>query len=352
MQKIAILLVLAAGLTAPASAQTARLTGTVFDHMRNIPLAGAEVFLVGTEYNAVTNQDGRFFIPDLPAGLYAVSFRHAQLDLLDVIPDAVTVRMEADGTTDVQLGIPAEPRQRVVPSRPAPARTTGGAALVGVVVEAGSVRPVAGANVSISGSAIRSTTDARGRFVLFGVAPGPQMLQVEMLGYASRAEIVTVTPNRTAEVTVQLSTRPVELAPLEVSVRSDRLDRAGYYDRRDDPGLSGFYIEREDIEKRNMIAFQEVFQTIPAIFFQYVEPGVRQIRFRRAIGSGGEFCVPAIFIDGARFANPVGSMSDRSQRSDLDAVPLMAVSAIEIYVGATAPIQYGNGCGAILIWTR
>jgi hypothetical protein len=316
-------------------------------------LAGAEVFLVGTRFTAVTNQDGRFLIPDLPPGLYAVSFRHAQLDLLDVIPDAVTVKLTADSTTDVQLGIAAEARPRVAPPRPAPARIAGSrSALVGVVVEAGSVRPIVGATVSISSTGIRSTTDTRGRFVLFGVAPGPQMLQVEMLGYATRYETVTFAPDRTAEVTVELSTRPVELAPLEISVRSDRLDRAGYYDRRDDPGLSGFYIERADIEKRSLIAFQEVFQTIPAVFYQYVEPGIRQIRLRRAIASGGDFCVPAIYIDGALFANSVGSMGPGSQTSDLDAVPLMAVSAIEVYVGATAPIQYSNGCGAILIWTR
>jgi len=37
---------------------------------------------------------------------------------------------------------------------------------------------------------------------------------------------------------------------------------------------------------------------------------------------------------------------------DYDAVPVTAIEAMEIYVGANTPLQYRSPCGVILVWTR
>jgi hypothetical protein len=144
----------------------------------------------------------------------------------------------------------------------------------------------------------------------------------------------------------------VALPPLEVSVRSQVLDRFGYYDRRDDPGTFGNYIERADIEKRNLISLEEAFQTVPSVVFDYIEPGRRGIRLRRAGNLDGgansasqAFCQPLIYLDGAR-------VSTSGPTGDLSYISLASVEAIEVYVGANAPVPWGNSCGAVLIWTR
>jgi hypothetical protein len=37
---------------------------------------------------------------------------------------------------------------------------------------------------------------------------------------------------------------------------------------------------------------------------------------------------------------------------DFNAVPIVAVEAMEIFVGARTPSQYNSPCGVILVWSR
>src|SRR5438128_1817857 len=67
---IAALLALAA---APVAAQqtTGKVEGTVTDQA-GVPIANAQVFIVGTSYGAVTNDKGYYFINNVPVGTYTL----------------------------------------------------------------------------------------------------------------------------------------------------------------------------------------------------------------------------------------------------------------------------------------
>jgi hypothetical protein len=55
-----------------AESRTGSITGTVLDASTREPLIGANVILLGTNFGAATNSDGRFVIENVPVGTYAV----------------------------------------------------------------------------------------------------------------------------------------------------------------------------------------------------------------------------------------------------------------------------------------
>jgi hypothetical protein len=326
-----------------AAAQSAQITGLVFDSTMTSPLSGAEVFLIGTDYSAVTNSDGRFLIPNIQPGGYAISFRHERMEALGYLPEARAVRVAAGATLDVTLGIPRDPaaagltRAPVAVTRTDDARAT----LIGEVREAGSGRLIAGASLRIDGTEIRNVSDGRGRFVLFGVPAGARSLVVEMLGYATRTEPVAAVAGRTLELQVQLAARAIQLQPIEVRVRSDALERAGFYERRDDPGSFGRFFDRAEIERRGLATFPDLFRDVSRALVEYGGPGSTLVRFR---GSGEGLrgpCIPPLYLDGMRMVG-----------TTWDFISPVWIEAVEVYMGRETPLAYLNACGAVLVWTR
>ena len=69
---VALLALLAVG-TAPAEAQTGgTITGLVTNRATNQPVQSAQIFVAGTQRGALTNQQGRYTLPNIPAGEYEV----------------------------------------------------------------------------------------------------------------------------------------------------------------------------------------------------------------------------------------------------------------------------------------
>jgi hypothetical protein len=141
---------------------------------------------------------------------------------------------------------------------------------------------------------------------------------------------------------------PIVLDALRVSVerRNRRLERSGYFQRRDySPG--GFFVEREEIEKRNPIFLTDLFRR--ALGFRVVPTDGfgNTVVSRRAIitfQSPGN-CVPAIYLDGMQ----VEGILDHIVHPD-------DVEAIEAYAGISQIpsrwLGFHSACGVVVIWTR
>ena len=69
---VGALLVVASITATPLSAQTGKLTGVVTDQSTGQPLAGVQVYLEGTGRGALTQENGRYFVINVPAGTYTV----------------------------------------------------------------------------------------------------------------------------------------------------------------------------------------------------------------------------------------------------------------------------------------
>ncbi|HSU16376.1 carboxypeptidase-like regulatory domain-containing protein [Longimicrobium sp.] len=125
------------------------------------------------------------------------------------------------------LAVPAAAQQQ---AQAAP----GGEVLTGVVLDARSLQPVRAARVRVPGARVDVLTDAEGRFIAQGVAPGQYGAMVSLLGYRQSAQIFTVAP-REPEPQVLLEPNPVLLRALTVT--AGRLERRA---RASGASLMGF----------------------------------------------------------------------------------------------------------------
>src|SRR6478672_969767 len=83
-----------------AQASTGKIEGRVRDQA-GAPIANAQVFVVGTAFNALTNPQGYYFINNVPAGTYSV--RAAFIGYKSTQVDNVRPLAGQTSTVDVQL---------------------------------------------------------------------------------------------------------------------------------------------------------------------------------------------------------------------------------------------------------
>ena len=119
----------------------------------------------------------------------------------------------------------------------------------GTVTEAGTGRPMAGAQVSIKGTQRGIIADATGAYAITGVTPGAAIVRVDLIGYRSAEQPVTVVAGQTATVNIQVTESAIGLDEIVVTGTSGRgqakrtlgnsvawLMPRDYGSRRADPG--------------------------------------------------------------------------------------------------------------------
>lgn len=92
--------------------------------------------------------------------------------------------------------------------------------VAGLVADASTGEPLAGAAVAIEGTAVRTLTNEDGRFILRGVPRGEQVWRVERLGYATWEQPFAA--RHLDQLRIGLMARPVALEEIRVTV--DRLE--------------------------------------------------------------------------------------------------------------------------------
>lgn len=94
----------AAFLLFAANAGAQQVTGTVTDEQSGQPLAGVQVFIVGSGVGALTQQDGRYLLQDVPVGTHAL--RVVQIGYATATQE-VTVAADATAVQDFALSLEA-----------------------------------------------------------------------------------------------------------------------------------------------------------------------------------------------------------------------------------------------------
>jgi hypothetical protein len=200
----------------PSEAPKGVLEGQVWDSTRQAPLAGATVFLSGTQYAAETDEGGNFQILDLPGGVFSAAFTHPRLDSLGVFSAGREVEIIPGEIATLVLAIPSS--AAIMASACAQEELREGTGVVtGLVRDAETEAPVGGATVTVFWSTferrgvsfvenrqgLRATTDATGRYAACGV-PFDASLTLQATYLDRKTEAVQVQSEREGYTVVHL----------------------------------------------------------------------------------------------------------------------------------------------------
>jgi hypothetical protein len=197
--------------------------GRVGDAETREVLAQTIVELPDLDLRTVSDWTGAFAFTRLPAGLHRL-------------------RAERLGYEPVegQVLVPGKP-EFIVLLTPTEVEHEGEPGnLVGRVTEAPD-EGLGNVDVTIMGQENRTLTNAQGRFAINSLTPGVVVLRFARLGYSPRTATVIVQPGRTVEVAVTMAIQPLELAAIDVSVRSRTLEQNGFYQRFDGVSVHNFH---------------------------------------------------------------------------------------------------------------
>ena len=226
--------------------------------------------------------------------------------------------------------------------------------VTGRVIEEGSGRPLAGAQIQIVGTGQGTLAGADGRYEISGVAAGEVEVRVQILGFAPRTRTVTVGSGETVEVDFQLTQQALALDELVVT------GTAGGTQRR----ALGNVVDRLDTESLRQVAPAADAQALlagrtPGVM---VTPGAGQvggggapirIRGSSSAALGND---PIVYIDGIRMnADPNSGPTDRHGTSNrLNDLNPEDIASIEVIKGPAAATLYGTEAsnGVIQIITK
>lgn len=220
--------------------------------------------------------------------------------------------------------------------------------VLGRVRDAADDAPVGAASVILPGLGLRTVTSNDGRFEFPPLPPGRYEARVEHVGHGVHSDTISVRSGRTVRLRMRITRDPVRLAPLQVeirNVRSMRLDRVGFYDRR--KRGHGTFITREELEEWNTSRLSEAFRRVQS--FSVGGDPIRRHQYSnrdlRASTRSGP-CRTQYFVNGE--AQPLPNGIDTFLPAD--------VAALEIYRGsAQLPVEFNRrsaSCGAVVVWLR
>lgn len=205
------ILVAASALLATASAASAQIVGavrgTVVDQSGR-GVENAQVVLSPGSRNAITLDDGRFAIANIPEGVYTLTVHRIGYE-----PAAMRVGVR-DSTATVRVWLTANPTQLDAVRIQEKAL---GLHYSGVILDQNNV-PVAGAEVAAMGVDDHLKTDSLGRFTVPKLERGTLMLRIRKMGYAAYVNSIRILADRAD--TIRMSRLPQSLSAVLIREQS------------------------------------------------------------------------------------------------------------------------------------
>ena len=229
--------------------------------------------------------------------------------------------------------------------------------LTGRVVGGNPVTPLAGVEVEIRGTSLRTTTDSAGDFRIDDVGPGQHVALFRRIGFQPAERRVSIGSGETTHLRVELMAAAVVLDSVTVEAESvERLNprMAGFTERRK-LGVGRFLDYREMTERQG--------RDIESLLRELKVPFLRNQRGRFAgekrgpssLQRGAEQCLTKVMIDGIVVTSTL--LRHESDVFYLHQYPHpRSLAAVEYYRGAgQIPLEFQTDesqCGMIVIWTR
>ena len=214
--------------------------------------------------------------------------------------------------------------------------------LQGVVLAAGTARPLAGAQIRIVDGP-QTRTNARGEWTIGNAPTGTRLLEVRAVGYYPERRAVDVIDSAPS-VRTALATFQSVLDTMKVSAdRTVNTNLIGFQERRRS-GV-GRFLTPSDVAARMPMATSELFRSVPGLFLDRTMDIDEKIMMR---GIFEERCEPAVYLNGG-WLNGVTAMEIDGYVRPAD------IAGIEVYAAGQVPAQFQpglTGCGSIVFWTK
>lgn len=237
------------------------------------------------------------------------------------------------------------------------AQTVG--AIVGVVVDDATDRPIPHIQVHVVGEDIGAVTDERGRFRIPAAPVGARRIRAEGLGYRASETLVTVVVRGTAEIAFSLQPEPLRLDEIVVTGTA-----AGALGRQVPHSVGRIDLSRIDEPIANLD--QLLTGRLPGVTVQQSSGNSgagSQIRLRGNV-SAALSNEPLVYVDGVRIRsegypeNLPGVGNERDGANDtpspLNDIDPADIDRIEVVKGPAATTLYGAeaASGVVQIFTK
>ena len=224
--------------------------------------------------------------------------------------------------------------------------------VTGLVRDAASLAPLAGAQVVVDGTGIGGLVNNVGRFLLLNVPAGTQTVNVTVIGYGAGSQTVSVTAGGTATLDFELREQALSLEGVIVTGTAGQA-------RRREVGNSIESVSSSDIAVAAITDVSNVLQGRAA--------GVSITGTDGQVGAGSEIRIrgnssisqsnrPLIYIDGIRMENDGLMSADEGAAGTMaiDGINPNDIDRIEIVKGPAATTLYGTEAagGVIQIFTK
>ncbi len=221
-----------------------------------------------------------------------------------------------------------------------------GVSVFGNVLDMASGEPISAAMVRFDRSGLEGEpiwsgqTDGTGRFRTNGLPLGEYEVTIEALSFRTFSDLVELEEEGAVDLRVDMVGVDFQLNPvIATGRRESRLERSGFYERRQFGG-TGFFMDREEIEEIDPFRLADVFRGIPgATVISGIGLQGDGIRLR---GN----CRPVVVLNGVTLAYGADVIDEVISAGE--------VEGIEVYHGTSAPIQYVGmtTCGVVMLWSR
>lgn len=203
--------------------------------------------------------------------------------------------------------------------------------------------PLPDVRLTVLGTGLTVTSNAKGEFALNELPLGTQMLTAHKVGYVPADAAVDILADAPGRAELVLPTIKSVMDTVKVvASRVYDADRNGFLSRQK-LGF-GHFFSADQVARIAPVETTDLLRRVPSVLI--TDNGFEHtVLMHGALG----YCSPAVYVDGTAVT---GMTPD-----DLDMMVLPeAVAGMEVYTSAVdAPPQFQiaqNGCGVIVVWTQ
>jgi hypothetical protein len=207
--------------------------------------------------------------------------------------------------------------------------------IAGIVVDAATREPLAGASVVVNGTDLGAAADAHGSFVVLDVTVGTYTVEASMIGYKSRARSpVIVNPGHSADLQFRLEPERIQLGMVTV--------RAEHFPKVKDAPVSerNFAAEEIELAPGGSGDIQRVVQAMPSV----VSSGDQD---NEVIVRGGNPNENLFMIDGIEIPYPNHFGSIFTQGGPINMLNALVVREVDFVAGAF-PARFGGRTSSVM----